>query len=259
MPDDEMRLDSTIRETLDRTWHYQSVFVDHEVWAGQVVAASSRKDLKTYIKLCGLDRVALSGKSFLDIGCMEGLISFWAEEQGALPVLAVDGFAHRFVLGPHLQDVPLAFHLARRLRRSKVMLLVQDVEALGFPESVGFVQERFDIVFFAGVLYHLLNPLRGLRNVYLVTREMAVVACPDWRPLQPDGRVFTPHQNATVKDPANVDYSNVLPYQHQNAHLWNLSPDDIEAMIRHAGFRDVERNELQVHDDVWQHVFYCRP
>jgi tRNA (mo5U34)-methyltransferase len=88
----------------------------------------------------------LSGRSVLDVGCNAGFFSLEMKRRGAARVVAVD-------LDPrYLAQARLAAEvsgLAIDLRE----LSVYDVAALG---------ERFDVVLFMGVLYHLRHPLLAL-------------------------------------------------------------------------------------------------
>ncbi|GAA4011621.1 TIGR04290 family methyltransferase [Sphingomonas swuensis] len=89
----------------------------------------------------------LSGKSVLDIGCNAGFYSFEMKRRGAARVLGIDHDERyleqaRFAAGVFgLTDI--------EFRRGEVW----DVGALG---------ERFDVVVFMGVLYHLRHPLLAL-------------------------------------------------------------------------------------------------
>src|SRR5689334_1538694 len=88
----------------------------------------------------------LSGKSALDIGCNAGFYAIEMARRGAERVVGID-FDERY-----LRQAELAaevFDVDIELRQ----LSVYDVGSLG---------ERFDIVLFMGVLYHLRHPLLAL-------------------------------------------------------------------------------------------------
>jgi tRNA (mo5U34)-methyltransferase len=88
----------------------------------------------------------LSGKSVLDIGCNAGFFSIEMKRRGAARVLGVD-FDPRYLaqarLAAEVNEVDV------ELRE----LSVYDVARLG---------EKFDVVIFMGVLYHLRHPLLAL-------------------------------------------------------------------------------------------------
>src|SRR5438270_7977972 len=98
----------------------------------------------------------LTGKTVLDIGAWDGYFSFEFERRGAKRVLAIDSFAwdHRPEGFPRGLD---CFLLAREFFNSKVEHRRLDVHELS-PDAIG----TFDLVFCAGVLYHMRQPLLGL-------------------------------------------------------------------------------------------------
>ena len=88
----------------------------------------------------------LSGMSVLDIGCNAGFYSIEMKRRGAARVLGVDSddsYLAQARFAAEIADVDIEF----------TKLSVYDVGALG---------ERFDLVLFMGVLYHLRHPLLAL-------------------------------------------------------------------------------------------------
>src|SRR3954462_5764733 len=84
----------------------------------------------------------LTGKSVLDIGCNAGFYSLEMKRRGADRVLGID-FDERYLDQARLAAEVKGAHIEFR------QLSVDDVASLG---------ERFDIVLFMGVLYHLRHP-----------------------------------------------------------------------------------------------------
>ncbi|MFN2475469.1 MAG: TIGR04290 family methyltransferase [Chthoniobacterales bacterium] len=88
----------------------------------------------------------LTGTSVLDIGCNAGFYSLEMKRRGAARVLGVD-FDERYLaqarFAAEVRDVEIEFR----------QLSVYDVASLG---------EKFDLVIFMGVLYHLRHPLLAL-------------------------------------------------------------------------------------------------
>ena len=96
-----------------------------------------------------LHGIDLQGKRVLDIGCRDGLFSFEAEKMGAAEVIGIDNNLSEGaveVLIPHL--------------KSKVRMYEMNVLELS-KDTFGL----FDVVIFAGVLYHLRYPFWSLRIV----------------------------------------------------------------------------------------------
>jgi tRNA (mo5U34)-methyltransferase len=93
----------------------------------------------------------LSGKSVLDIGCNAGFYSIEMMRRGAVRVLGIDS-DERYLSQARFASEVLGFD---ELEFRK--LDVYDVGALG---------ERFDVVIFMGVLYHLRHPLLALDLIH---------------------------------------------------------------------------------------------
>src|SRR5215218_9322479 len=101
----------------------------------------------------------LTGWSVLDIGCNGGFYSMEMKRRGAARVLGIDfdeDYLAQARFAAEVEGMDVEF---RRLS-------VYDVGALG---------ERFDLVFFIGVLYHLRHPLLALDLIHEhVARDMLV-------------------------------------------------------------------------------------
>lgn len=96
----------------------------------------------------------LTGKSVLDIGTCNGGLAFEAERRGASRVVAVDIYPP-----DHFGFDVLARHFG-----SKATFVRASVY-----ELPSLLAERFDVVAFFGVLYHLRHPLLGLDAVRRVS------------------------------------------------------------------------------------------
>lgn len=104
----------------------------------------------------------LSGWSVLDIGCNAGFYSMEMKRRGAERVVAIDSDEH------YLRQARFAANVAGldiEFRR----MSVYDIGKLG---------EKFDLVIFMGVLYHLRHPLLALDMIYEhVARDMMLFQC----------------------------------------------------------------------------------
>ncbi len=89
----------------------------------------------------------LTGKSVLDIGCNAGFYAIEMKRRGADRVLGIDS-DERYLAQARLASRALGF---------------PDIEYLFLSVyDVGLLAERFDLVIFMGVLYHLRHPLLAL-------------------------------------------------------------------------------------------------
>jgi tRNA (mo5U34)-methyltransferase len=97
-------------------------------------------------KFCDSIPSDLTGKTVLDIGCNAGFYSLEMKRRGAERVVGIDTDEEYLVQGRFASEVrglPIEFR----------KISVYEVAALG---------ERFDVVLFMGVLYHLRHPLLAL-------------------------------------------------------------------------------------------------
>ncbi|MDR6786702.1 tRNA (mo5U34)-methyltransferase [Sphingomonas sp. BE138] len=90
----------------------------------------------------------MTGKTVLDIGCNAGFYSVEMKRRGAERVVGID-WDERYLAQARLASEALGFADSVEFRK----LSVYDVAQLG---------ERFDLVIFMGVLYHLRHPLLAL-------------------------------------------------------------------------------------------------
>jgi tRNA (mo5U34)-methyltransferase len=97
-------------------------------------------------RFCDAIAVDLSGRSVLDIGCNAGFYSIEMKRRGAKRVLGIDVDEDYIAQARFAAEVK-GFDIEFR------RLSVYDVGAIG---------ERFDVVLFMGVLYHLRHPLLAL-------------------------------------------------------------------------------------------------
>jgi len=135
--------ESEIREHLARYSFYHIIPLTETIATpGNDVHVASQQPV-----LAALRGLALQGKRVLDVGCRDGLYSFEAERRGAAEVIGIDND-----LSPGAVEFLIPF-FDSRVRMHALNLL--DLT----PDRFG----RFDLVIFAGVLYHLRYPFQALR------------------------------------------------------------------------------------------------
>lgn len=94
-------------------------------------------------------KIDLRGKRVLDIGCRDGLFAFEAEKRGSAEVIGIDN---------DLSKPAVEFLIP--FLKSGVKMFEMNLFDLR-PDTFG----HFDVVIFAGVLYHLRYPFWALRTI----------------------------------------------------------------------------------------------
>jgi len=102
-----------------------------------------------------LQSLDMQGKKVLDIGCRDGLFCFEAEKLGAKEVIGIDN---------NLSEAATEFLIP--YFHSKVRMFEMNVYDLK-PDNFG----QFDVIIFAGVLYHLRYPFWGLKCIRDIMTE----------------------------------------------------------------------------------------
>jgi len=177
----------------------------------------------------------LTGKSVLDIGCNAGFYSIEMKRRGADRVLGLD-FDDRYLeqarFAAEVKGADIEFR----------KLSVYDVAQLG---------ERFDIVLFMGVLYHLRHPLLALDLIHdhvagdlLIFQTMQRGSNQEY-PVRGDYDFF---EQGHFDEPG---YPKMHFIEHDYAHDWTnwWAPNAAcsMAMLRSAGFEILEHPEDEVY------------
>ena len=189
----------------------------HRIDLGHGVVTPGVDDSPTKLEFIGLPR-SLAGKSVLDVGAIDGFFSFEAERRGAARVVAADYFCwnkpENSMTDGRGFDIA---HWALQSGVEKRMIRVEDIS----PETVGM----FDVVLFLGVLYHSPDPLRYLRNVRSVCREVLLLET---------------HVDALDQDrPTMVFYPGATLNGDPSNH-WGPNQLCVEEMLKEVGFARVE-------------------
>jgi len=180
----------------------------------------------------------LTGKSVLDIGCNAGFYSLEMKRRGADRVLGVD-FDDRYLeqarFAAEVEEADVEFR----------KLSVYDLAAL---------KERFDLVIFMGVLYHLRHPLLALDLIHEHVADDLLL----FQSMQRgSAEVFPVAADYDFNDQGHFDepgYPKLHFIEHRYAHdptnWWAPNAACSAAMLRSAGFEIVEHPE--------EEVFLCR-
>jgi tRNA (mo5U34)-methyltransferase len=167
---------------------------------------------------------SLEGKSVLDIGCNAGFYAMEMKRRGAARVLGLDTDEEYLAQAKFAADVN---ELEIEFRK----LSAYDVSQLG---------ERFDLVIFMGVLYHLRHPLLALDLIHEhVARDLLL-----FQSMQRgDSRVDRLDRNYdfwTTKQFDSPGYPRLHFIEHRYAddptNWWAPNRACVEAMLRSSGF-----------------------
>jgi tRNA (mo5U34)-methyltransferase len=181
----------------------------------------------------------LTGKTVLDIGCNAGFYSIEMKRRGAERVVAIDSDpAYLTQAG-----------FASKMSGTPIELRLMDVY------SVAQLKEKFDIVLFMGVLYHLRHPLLALDLLHqYVVKEMLV-----FQSLQRGNRETChiekdyPFTETEIFDKAGYPVMHFVEHSYSNdpTNWWIPNRACAEAMLRSSGFEIVDNPE--------EEVYICRP
>lgn len=177
----------------------------------------------------------LRGMTVLDIGCNGGFYSIEMKRRGADRVVAVDTetmYLNQARFAAEMSGVEIEFR----------ELSVYDVAKLG---------ERFDLVIFMGVLYHLRHPLLALDLIHdHVARDLMLFqsmqrGSADVEPLEPD----YPIEETKIFDRPGYPKMHFVEhrYSHDDSNWWIPNRACVEAMLRDSGFEIRERAEDEVY------------
>ncbi len=176
----------------------------------------------------------LTGRTVLDIGCNGGFYAMEMKRRGAARVLGIDvddDYLAQARFAAEVEGLDIDFQ----------RMSVYDVGALG---------ERFDIVFFIGVLYHLRHPLLALDLIHEhVARDLLV-----FQSLQRGSAAISPvEQDYEFWDESHFDdpgYPRLHFIEHRYAHdqtnWWAPNRAASAAMLRSAGFEIVSHPEEEI-------------
>jgi tRNA (mo5U34)-methyltransferase len=179
----------------------------------------------------------LRGISVLDVGCNAGFYSLEMVRRGAGRVLGIDSDERYLAQARFAAEV---FGCTEELEFRK--LSVFDVAA---------IKERFDLVIFMGVLYHLRHPLLALDLIHEhVARDLLLFQSMQRGSTQVD--LIEPdypfEEKAVFDRPGYPRLAFVeKKYAHDPTNWWIPNRAAAEAMLRSSGFEVVQHPEEEVY------------
>ncbi len=180
----------------------------------------------------------LTGKTVLDIGCNAGFYSIEMKRRGAERVLGVD-FDERYLAQARFAAETLGMQIEFR------QLSVYDV---------GKLREKFDLVIFMGVLYHLRHPLLALDLIREhVARDLMLFqsmqrGSTDVMPVEQDYDFW----QTQIFDRPEFPRMYFIEHRYTGdpTNWWIPNRACVEAMLRSSGFDIIAHPE--------EEVFLCR-
>lgn len=177
----------------------------------------------------------LSGKSVLDIGCNAGFHAIEMKRRGASRVVAIDiheGYLRQARWVAEILNMDIELH----------QLSVYDIASLN---------ERFDLVLFMGVLYHLRYPLYALD---LIRSHVVADTLICQSMIRGSGEVPVLAQDHSITETAIFErpgYPAMYFVEHAYAgdpsNWWIPNRAAMEAMLRSAGFHITAHPEAEVY------------
>ncbi|HLI77053.1 MAG TPA: TIGR04290 family methyltransferase [Acidobacteriaceae bacterium] len=184
----------------------------------------------------------MNGKSVLDIGCNAGFYSFEMKRRGAARVLGLDtdpGYLRQARFAAEVNGLDVEFR----------QLAVWQIAELG---------EKFDLVIFMGVLYHLRHPLLALDLIHEHVAKDALL----FQSMQRGSReVAEVKEDYEFNEPAPFEEPGFPKlhfierrYSHDETNWWVPNRACTEAMLRSAGFTIEAQPEDEVYLCRWRPI-----
>jgi tRNA (mo5U34)-methyltransferase len=180
----------------------------------------------------------LRGATVLDIGCNAGFYAIEMKRRGATRVVGIDTNEG---------------YLAQARFAAEVCGVDIELQQMSVFE-IGRLEERFDIVLFMGVLYHLRHPLLSLDLIHEHVARDTLVFQSMLRGAPPGPPVAEDHPFSETKIFDEPGYPKMHFVEHAYAgdstNWWIPNEACVRAMLRSAGFA------IEAHPE--PEVFFCR-
>lgn len=181
---------------------------------------------------------ALRGRSVLDIGCNAGFYALEMKRRGAARVVGIDSDP-RYLAQAHLAAEVTGLEIEWR------EMSVYDLGRLG---------ERFDVVLFMGVLYHLRHPLLALDLIHEHVADDLLVFQSMQRGSARPAEVAEDYPFAETEVFERAEFPRMYliekKYSVDPTNWWIPNRACVEAMLRSTGFEVMDHPEAE--------VFLCR-
>lgn len=180
----------------------------------------------------------LSGRTVLDIGCNAGFYAIEMKRRGAERVVAIDSDSR---------------YLAQARLATEVLDVKIELRQLSIYE-IKRLEEKFDLVLFMGVLYHLRHPLLALDLIHEHAARDLLVFQSMQRGSEDVSNFESDYPFAETAIFAQPDFPAMYfiekSYSGDPTNWWIPNRACTEAMLRSAGFEIITHPEME--------VFVCR-
>lgn len=184
----------------------------------------------------------MTGMTVLDIGCNAGFYSLEMKRRGADQVLAIDTDEH------YLRQAKFAAGVTGLEVEFRRMAVWQ----------IGSLRQRFDLVIFMGVLYHLRHPLLALDLIHehvakdLLLFQSMMRGSRELLEVSPD---YDFNEPAPFNEPGFPKMHFIEKhYSHDETNWWLPNRSCVEAMLRSSGFTIESQPEDEVYLCRWKPV-----
>ena len=157
--DDDDQLEKRVASIL---WYHEFDFPNGLKARSQSPHAEGHRTLWAFIRK-QLDNIDFAGKTVLDVGCWDGMWSFYAERRNAKHVLASDDASQNWLASAGI-------HVARELFNSSI-----EVDLQRSIYDLTSLNRKFDIVLCMGVYYHLHDPFYGFAQIRHCCHDETIV------------------------------------------------------------------------------------
>lgn len=177
----------------------------------------------------------LSGKTVLDIGCNGGFYSMEMKRRGASRVLGIDSsefYLKQARFAAEIEGIEVEFR----------QVSVWDLASLG---------EKFDLVIFMGVFYHLRYPLLALDLIHEHVAKDLVLFQSMQRGSKAVGQLAKDYDFNEVEIFYEASYPKMhfveQKYSNDGSNWWIPNRACVEAMLRSSGFSVLQQPEEEVY------------
>lgn len=183
-------------------------------------------------------KINFNGKRVLDIGCRDGLLSFEAEKRGAQEIIGIDNNLSK----PAVEFLIPYFNSKLRMYEMNLFDLTEKKFGL------------FNLVIFAGVLYHLRYPFWAFKIIRNVMHDngILIVETAIWSNSNTHAMVYCPIGSESPYEPTSVTFFN------EKGLIDTLSSLGFEVLSFNKMFKNKKEEKTDTKMDIFRIMRYVR-